>query len=149
VNTRTRVGVLAVVGFALTLLGPNVRAQAVSFHPGSTVTIDVAFDGKDASEISTVVVWLNLTTPVKDGQEGFQKQWSGQARKVGDAFEASFAVDDNQAAGTYQVNQIRALTNQSAQSDFYYLISEFPGTTFKIDNSRTVEKPKVRSLTVH
>jgi hypothetical protein len=148
IQTFRRVSAFVGLVLALALHCPNAKSQGIGYRPGTTITLNVTFDGRDADQISIVYVWLNLTTPVKDGQDGFQKQLSGQAQKVGNTFQATFAVGDNQAAGTYQINQIRTVINQSAPIDFYYQISEIPNKTFQIDNSKITEKPKIKSITV-
>jgi hypothetical protein len=51
VRIPNRVGICVGIFVALILLSPSIKAQGVGFKPGQTVTIDLAFHGKDASEI--------------------------------------------------------------------------------------------------
>jgi hypothetical protein len=82
------------------------------------------------------------------GQDGFRQAWTEQGQKVGNIFRVSFNIQDNVAAGTWDVTQIRAVINPSLPIELVYLKSEFSATTFKIDNPNAKEKPKV-DITVH
>lgn len=147
-KSKAGAGVCAGLALIVTLLAPRAMAQEMTFSPGQTVTVDLTFHGKDANQISTVIVNVNMSGPVQPGQSGFRTEQTQEAKKVGNTFRVSFAVQDNDATGTYVINQIRAVINQSAPIELLYLRNEFEAPTFKINNPRTIEKPKVK-VNVH
>jgi hypothetical protein len=130
----------------------SAKAQSASptYHPGDVIRISVTFDGPDSGKIDVVAIDF-VVHKTSDDQQGFvTEMFPGNSEKTGPgAFVVSYKIPENQASGDYNLGQIRATFDRDAPvTKFYQSPDEFPGQTIRIENSRTVVKPKIKSVTV-
>ncbi|MGD1073518.1 MAG: hypothetical protein ABSB15_25685 [Bryobacteraceae bacterium] len=144
------VAVLMALGSVATAQTPPPIPPPV-YHPGAMIRVNVTFAGSDAMKISRVWMNLSLTTPIQIGQAGFLDSiGSGESKKTApDTFEVSYTIPTNQASGEYRLEQINTIIDQDAPIRFSYGSPDsFPVRTFKIENSKTIVKPTIASVSV-
>ena len=147
-----KAGMFGCLVVVLLFFSRGTQAQAMSYSPGQTVTINVAFDGRDAGEISCAQARFDLTTPSKEDQPNFQGNIPAYScKKTGTkTFELSGVILGNVASGSYRLTQIFAnFDNGEAPVQVPYSSSDFPEITITVNNPKDIEKPKIKSVTVH
>lgn len=138
---------------ALVLLcNSSAKAQVPTYHPGETIRIPITFDGPDAPKISAVQIVCD-TPKSPEKQPNFSTQvFPGVSKQSGvNTFEISYLIPDTQASGEYTLDQIRAIATigsgpSQSSVQLLYLATEFPARKFTINNSQTLEKPKIKDV---
>lgn len=122
-----------------------------SYKPDQTITISVTFEGGDASKItSALMIWNLPKAPDKQPNFSTQLNSSGpdNSKKTGPStLEISFKIPHNQASGDYSLEQIQA-TVDPLHVTLVYPAPEIPERKVAINNTETVEKPKIKDVKV-
>lgn len=150
-KTIVKVLVFFVVALAS---GASAKAQSASpvYRPGDVVRVSVVFDGTEASKIGTVRVIGNAVEsgPPKDQPNFTTNLDASSGKKLGpNTFEVDLPITDNMARGDYRITEIRAQISLSDNAGVWvnYDSPEFPALNFRIDNSKTLTKPTIKSVT--
>jgi hypothetical protein len=125
--------------------------QMPSYKPDQTITISVTFEGSDAARIKWVLMVWNLPK-APDTQPNFSTQLNSgnqnNSRKTGpNTFAVSFKIPHNQASGDYTLAQIQATVDSPAVT-LDYENQEIPERKVIINNTETLEKPKIKDVKV-
>jgi hypothetical protein len=127
------------------LAGLSGVVHAQTYKPGDKITLKVTFEGKDASRITYVSMSIRTGGDLPTQPNFATDLGTSDFKSVGpNTFEATFVVPDNQASGDYQLVEIQARIDQLVT--LHYSQTEYPERHFKIENSKTIEKPKIKSL---
>jgi hypothetical protein len=134
-------------GALLSLGIAQAQTTLPAYRPHQTIRITVTFEGVDASKITGVqMLWDTPKAP--EDQPSFATQiFPGNSNKVGDSFEVSFEVPENQASGEYTLTQIRAVFG-SPSVTLLYSAPDIPLRKLTIHNTEKLEKPKVKDVKV-
>jgi hypothetical protein len=130
----------------LSAQNPPIARVAPFFRPGDTLRLSVAFDGPNIDDINRLEINLILNGPQLSDQRGFDAQLNGgESKRVSTGtFEVSFKIPEGCATGDYY---LRVLANVSGRTIIYKSPEDFPQKIFRIENSRHLPEPKIKSIT--
>jgi hypothetical protein len=132
------------------VLNLSAHAQTPVYHPGQKLIIKISFDGPDADKITGADFNFGLPGGSAPSQPGFSNAMFSNESKPTTAphtFEITFNIPDIQASGEYHLSQIRATFN-SPSVTLLYSGDELPARVVKIDNPKTLTKPKLKDVEV-
>lgn len=141
---------LAALTVLVLLANSNANAQTPVYHPGQKLIITISFDGPDADKVTAADFNFGLPGGSTPSQPGFSAAMFSNNSKPAAAphtFEVTFDIPDNQASGEYHLSQIRAAFNSPSVA-LTYSGDELPARVAKIENPRTLTKPKLKDVEV-
>lgn len=142
--------VYAVVFAVLSCVSPLMAQNAVpTYKPNQTITLSITFQGPDASKIKSAQ-WVANASALQPNQPSFSQQLDARDSKPGaspNTFDVSIKVGEEQATGEYEVQVIRAITD-NPPLNLYYSGTDVPARKFRVENSLTFTKPSIKDVKV-